>query len=212
MIFALVILALMAFLTVILGITLYAMVKNFGKKDLPESPPPPVLPVTFTSARSMVLPFAVFMTFLAVVMAAGTILVIWEWPPPGFESPVGFLLLLLGSTAALSWGAYSYVVRMLLPDMLTLSTEGLWCRVGGKIRQWSWPEIADAKVFFTGRSPPVVLVLQQNERGVSPQVLLGNMWPPLSSRGSAERDMVDVIRAVLAQRNGGQPITAQPSG
>jgi hypothetical protein len=159
------------------------------------------------------------MSIVTIGMAAVTAGLVLD-RPDGIGARFGVAAACLLATVIFAWVARAYVIRVFLPDIITLSLSGIWCRVGGRIRQWSWDEVEDARLAMTWRMPPVVLVLRRDDptgkkwwrRENGREVLLGNLWKTSSLLRAPEQDIVDAIRALLAQSRSGQPIKTQLSG
>lgn len=177
------------------------------KHRKPAAPfPPPVLPMSFTGSRFL----AVFYSLFAIPAAASFwfSLVDILFIENGFAHPWLLVLVVPGAILS-SFAAWIFGMGAVLPDRMILSETGIWCRVCGCIRHWSWAQVRDANA---GARGPLMLLLWQDDPGRAKwlrrlpwktnayTIPLGFLWKPPKSSWSGEGAIAVAINAVLAAR------------
>ena len=170
------------------------------------NPPPAVLPKTFRSDRLLILPWfalaSFFLTLSLLLLAIGYLDGPWD---RGLGN-IMIGLLLLGPSA---WYSWQHGYRMVRPDTLTLSEQGIAYRSLGGVRRWPWQELSGADNESIGYrdvfAPDLYLVL---EGGYTEN--LGNLWSGPFGMPAAQY-LARILRATIAARRD-QPMTAQLSG
>lgn len=186
-------------------------------------PPPASGSVTFTSSRFVSAFFFLFCLAAAGLHASFVIITMFiEREAPFWERlAASWLVLLVGLLAA--YGVWLFGVRTVYPDRLVLDEQGLCCRLGGRVRAWSWDQIRDIELRGI-RGQMVILVLREPDpvrmrflahfpwKSDASRIPLGNRWRPAALVTSGEWSVYTAIRAALDRRDGRQPTTAQLSG
>ena len=132
-------------------------------------------------------------------------------------------------TSPLLWWGVGFFGKMVIwADRLTLTEDGVFARLRGRERSWTWNQIADAKVRYAGRGPErLFLVLKEPDpdevRRIARlpawlpkkdprEIFLDEMWKPKALLTSGGGAACDAIKAILDKRRTRQPMTAQASG
>jgi hypothetical protein len=189
----------------------------FGGRRITGAPASSALPQTFVASRIVPATFSVFAIggFGTCLLMATTLISApaKDIGPFWFRVFVALITLLFGATSA--FGVKLFGTWTIWPDRLCLTEDGVFARLRGRERRWSWDMIADARVRLEGtRYERLELILKEPDpeqvrrlarlpwtRKRDPRILwLDDMWKPTGLLTTGDQSIRNTLRAVLEKR------------